>query len=108
MDVFGVQRIGPLMADREFIDKIWIDFLVRKKIPFFIRIKEKRHAQHRIDGQQILQGHEALKVSWSLLPLIKMLALRSWKSKKTAGRLNLCLQIARPTELIWKTPISRT
>jgi transposase len=71
---FGVERIGSLMADREFIGKVWIDFLVRKKIPFFIRVKEnrlvewgrihrhlgvffrhlkvgeKRHTQHRLDG----------------------------------------------------------
>jgi transposase len=62
------------MADREFIGKAWIDFLICKKIPFFIRIKEnrlvewgrihrhlgvffchlkigeKRHTQHRLDG----------------------------------------------------------
>ena len=72
---FGVERIGSLMADREFIGKVWIDFLVRKKIPFFIRVKEnrlvewgsihrhlgvffkhlkvkeKRHTQHRMDDQ---------------------------------------------------------
>ena len=71
---FGVERIGSLMADREFIGKVWVDFLVRKKIPFFIRVKEnrlvewgrihrhlgvffrhlkvgkKRHTQHRLDG----------------------------------------------------------
>jgi transposase len=62
------------MADREFIGKVWINFLLRKKIPFFIRVKEnrlvdvsmihrhlgvffrhlkvgeKRHTQHRLDG----------------------------------------------------------
>lgn len=77
VNVFGVERIGSLMADREFIGKVWIDFLVRKKIPFFIRIKENRlvewgaihrhvgvffrhlkvkekhHTQHRIDGQRL-------------------------------------------------------
>jgi hypothetical protein len=77
VNVFGVKRIGSLMADREFIGKVWIDFLVRKKIPFFIRIKEnrlvewgpinrhfgvffrhlkvkeKRHIQHCIDGQRL-------------------------------------------------------
>lgn len=74
IETFGVERIGSLMADREFIGKGWIDFLVRQKIPFFIRIKEnrlvewgriqrhlgvffkhlkvgeKRHTQHRLDG----------------------------------------------------------
>lgn len=75
IQTFGVERIGSLMADREFIGKVWIDFLVRKKIPFFIRVKEnrlvewgpirrhlsvffrhlkvkeKRHTQHRMDAQ---------------------------------------------------------
>ena len=53
VNTFGIERIGSLMADREFIGKVWIDFLVRKKIPFFIRIKEKRHTQHRMDGQRL-------------------------------------------------------
>jgi transposase len=77
IETFGVERIGSLMADREFIGKAWIDFLVRKKIPFFIRIKEnrlvewgriqrhlgvffrhlkvgeKRHTQHCLDGHRL-------------------------------------------------------
>jgi len=42
IDVFGVERIACLMADREFIGKAWISYLIRHKIPFFIRIKENR------------------------------------------------------------------
>ena len=77
VNTFGIERIGSLMADREFIGKVWIDFLVRKKIPFFIRVKEnrlvewgpihrhvgvffnhlkvkeKRHTQHRMDEQRL-------------------------------------------------------
>lgn len=71
---FGSKRIESLMADREFIGKAWVDFLVNQEIPFFIRVKEnrlvewgkihrhldvffrhlnigeKRHTQHRFDG----------------------------------------------------------
>jgi len=71
---FGIKRTGSLMADREFIGKAWVDFLVDQKVPFFIRVKEnrlvewekihrhlgvffrhlnvgeKRHTQHRFDG----------------------------------------------------------
>jgi hypothetical protein len=71
---FGIEKLGSIMADREFIGKAWVDYLVRHKIPFFIRIKEnrlvewgsihrhigvffrhlnigeKRHIQHRFDG----------------------------------------------------------
>ena len=67
-------RIGSLMADREFIGKAWVNFLVEHEIPFFIRVKEnrlvewgkihrhlgvffrhlnvgeKRRTQHRLDG----------------------------------------------------------
>jgi hypothetical protein len=74
IQVFGAERIGSFMADREFIGKTWIDFLVAQNIPFFIRTKEnrlvewgkvhrhlgvffrhlnvgeRRHTQHRLDG----------------------------------------------------------
>lgn len=42
IDIFGAEPIGALTADREFIGKPWIDYLIEKKIPFFIRIKENR------------------------------------------------------------------
>src|SRR5690606_15995132 len=42
IDIFGIQRIACLTADREFIGKEWIDYLIKNKIPFFIRIKENR------------------------------------------------------------------
>ena len=72
---FGVERIGSMMADREFIGKAWVDFLSAHNIPFFIRVKENRlvewgsihrhirdffkhltigekcHTQHRLDGR---------------------------------------------------------
>jgi hypothetical protein len=40
--VFGIEKIGALTADREFIGHTWIDFLSQKNIPFFIRIKDNR------------------------------------------------------------------
>lgn len=42
IDIFGAQRIAALTADREFIGKEWIDYLIKHSIPFFIRIKENR------------------------------------------------------------------
>jgi len=78
IDVFGAERIGALTADREFIGKPWVDYLIQHKIPFFIRIKEnrlvewsddmkkhigdffqhlkekqKRHIQFNLDGHQL-------------------------------------------------------
>ncbi len=37
--LFGVEKISSLLADREFIGKEWICFLLTEKIPFTIRIK---------------------------------------------------------------------
>jgi hypothetical protein len=38
--LFGTQRIRSFTADREFIGKEWIGYLLDKKIPFYIRIKK--------------------------------------------------------------------
>lgn len=36
---FGREVISGVLADREFIGKVWFNYLVKQKIPFFIRIK---------------------------------------------------------------------
>jgi hypothetical protein len=40
IDIFGVERIEGLIADREFVGKEWFRLLVHKNIPFFNRIKD--------------------------------------------------------------------
>jgi hypothetical protein len=40
VSLFGTQRIRSFTADREFIGKEWIGYLIDKKIPFYIRIKK--------------------------------------------------------------------
>ncbi len=40
INIFGVERIGALTADREFIGYEWFSWLITKGIPFRIRIKE--------------------------------------------------------------------
>lgn len=42
VDIFGSHKIACLVADREFIGKKWIDYLIKNDIPFFIRVKENR------------------------------------------------------------------
>jgi hypothetical protein len=42
IDIFGVQRIAALTADREYIGYEWVDYLIKNNVPFFIRIKENR------------------------------------------------------------------
>ena len=40
LDKLGPGKIEALLADREFIGKEWFQFLIAKKIPFIIRIKQ--------------------------------------------------------------------
>ncbi|MDP2193507.1 MAG: IS4 family transposase, partial [Alphaproteobacteria bacterium] len=39
-NAFGFDKVISFTADREFIGKDWIDYLLNNKIPFFIRIKD--------------------------------------------------------------------
>lgn len=36
---FGTKVVAGILADREFVGKPWFNYLVKQKIPFFIRIK---------------------------------------------------------------------
>jgi hypothetical protein len=38
LEAFGSERIGSLIADREFIGTNWYTFLLQSQIPFFIRL----------------------------------------------------------------------
>lgn len=40
VDRFGIQNIQGLLADREFANKRFFEWLIKNKIPFYIRIKE--------------------------------------------------------------------
>lgn len=40
VNIFGEDRIAELVGDREFIGDLWLRFLHRKRIPFFIRVKK--------------------------------------------------------------------
>ena len=42
LKLFGVSTIRMLLADREFIGAEWIEFLIGKKIPFALRLKENQ------------------------------------------------------------------
>ena len=39
IELFGVDKIEVLIADREFIGAIWFRWLRKRKVPFVIRIK---------------------------------------------------------------------
>lgn len=54
IDIFGVDKIEVLVADREFIGEIWFRWLKKRNIPFSIRIKEG----HKV---KVGRGEKAVK-----------------------------------------------
>lgn len=62
IDIFGAQRIAALTADREFIGKSWVDYLIKHKIPFFIRIKENRLVEWESEMKHISVFFQHLRV----------------------------------------------
>lgn len=55
---FGIERIGCLIADREFIGNQWYTFLLQSQIPFFIRLP--KHHYFRVGGLD-LQAEQLLQ-----------------------------------------------
>jgi len=45
ISLFGQKRIKYLLADREFVGEEWFKYLKKRKIPFYIRIRENFHLQ---------------------------------------------------------------
>ncbi len=45
ISMIGSSKIKGLIADREFIGSKWFDYLIKNKIPFYIRIKEDTLAE---------------------------------------------------------------
>ncbi len=62
IDIFGAQRIAALTADREFIGKEWVDYLIKNNVPFFIRIKENRLVEWGDGMRHIAVFFQHLKV----------------------------------------------
>ncbi len=54
--LFGTQTIRFLSADREFIGRDWIAWLLSEKVPFRIRIKAGEWLRHE-DGREKRAGH---------------------------------------------------
>jgi Transposase DDE domain len=44
VDLFGVDALEHLLADREFIGSDWFAFLIRHRLPFFIRLRQNQWA----------------------------------------------------------------
>jgi hypothetical protein len=45
ISLFGQKRIKYLLADREFVGQEWFMYLKKRRIPFYVRIRENFHLQ---------------------------------------------------------------
>lgn len=63
VNVFGVNQIAVVLGDREFIGERWIGFLVKNKIPYIFRMKEK--------GQKIASSRGKMTLVRDLFHLLK-------------------------------------
>jgi hypothetical protein len=48
--VFGKDSISMLLGDREFIGKTWLNYLIKRDIPFTVRLRDKMYAA--LDGER--------------------------------------------------------
>ena len=55
IDLIGIKRIRAFFADREFIGQDWIDYLLEKKIIFFIRLRNNFWFKLNGEATQICQ-----------------------------------------------------
>jgi len=55
IEIFGVEKIASLTADREFIGEEWFKWLKEKKIPFVIRVKSNTLIDEEYFGSRDLK-----------------------------------------------------
>jgi len=70
INIFGIDKIEILVADREFIGKEWFKWLKKRKVPFTIRIKgchrvKTAKGERRIDSLFVTTHPEFIKSSFS-------------------------------------------
>ena len=58
IDNFGVRKIKYLLADREFMSKKWLDFLIRNQIDFVIPLKSDNKIRLKKSIQTLLIGKQ--------------------------------------------------
>jgi hypothetical protein len=51
LKLFGLERIGALVADREFVGKDWFSWLQREQVPFAVRLRENFKTRP-VDGKK--------------------------------------------------------
>lgn len=55
---FGQERIAVVLGDREFVGKRWIIWLRRMRIPFVMRLPEKKTKISHNDDDDFITGHD--------------------------------------------------
>ncbi|MCK4441210.1 MAG: IS4 family transposase, partial [Sulfurovaceae bacterium] len=73
IDVFGLDRIEVLVADREFVGEVWFRWLKKRNIPFAIRVMNNKH---------IKMGRGNVRID-SLFSNLKLGEHTFYKTKKT-------------------------
>jgi len=73
IDVFGVDRIEVLVADREFVGEVWFRWLKKRKIPFAIRVMNNKYVK---------VGKGSVRID-SLFSNLKLGEHTFYKTKKT-------------------------
>jgi len=58
---FGQERIAVVLGDREFVGKRWIIWLRRKRIPFVMRLPEKKTKISHNDDDAFISGNQLFK-----------------------------------------------
>ena len=51
LELFGICTVSAFMADREFIGEEWFNYLIRERVPFYIRVRENMKV--RVPGKGI-------------------------------------------------------
>jgi Transposase DDE domain len=65
VETFDIERIGSLGGDREFIGEKWVRYLMVRKIPFFVRVKENMLVDYDESKSNIREFFQHLKVGQS-------------------------------------------
>lgn len=63
--IFGIERIGSLAGDREFIGERWVSYLATHRIPFFLRVKENMLVDYDDSKSNLREFFEHLKIGQS-------------------------------------------
>lgn len=101
IDIFGIDKIEVLVADREFVGEVWFRWLKKREIPFCIRV---------MNNKRIQVGRGSVRVD-SLFRHLKIGEQSYYRTKKTIynyERLSLIAMRMKDEYLILATNIQQS